>query len=111
MYRVHYAVTASCPTGETAARYLDWLTKGGHLRAVLDAGALSAKAVRLDPPPNAPANPVRVLSLYTFESREAFARYEREHAPALRQDGVSLFGESGIVFHREIGEVLEESSP
>lgn len=108
MYRVHYAVTATCPDGETAARYLEWLTGGGHLRAVLDAGALDARAVRLDPPPNVPAKPVRVVSVYTFQSREAFATYMRDRAPALRQDGLETFGDSGIEFHREVGEILTE---
>jgi len=111
MYRVHYAVTASCPDCETATRYLEWLTGaegGGHLRAVVDAGALDARAVRLDPPPNEPARPVRVMSVYTFESREAFAKYERDRAPALRQDGLNTFRDSGIEFRREVGEILDE---
>jgi len=106
MYATHYAVVAACPTGAIAAEYLEWLTEGGHLQAVRDAGALTAQAVRLDPPPNAPPKPIRVMSLYTFESRHAFEQYEREHAPRLRAEGVEKFGDSGITFTREHGEVI-----
>jgi len=106
MYATHYAVTAACPSGTIAAEYLEWLTDGGHLQDVKDAGATSARVVRLDPPPNAPSTPIRVLSLYTFESRNAFDDYEREHAPRLRAEGLEKFGDAGIEFSRETGEVI-----
>lgn len=106
MYPTHYSVTASCPSGKIAAEYLEWLTEGGHLQDVRDAGALTAEAVRMDPPPNAPPTPVRVLSLYTFADRAAFDAYEREHAPRLRAEGLEKFGDSGIGFSRETGEVI-----
>ncbi len=110
MYVTHYAVTAACPTGAIAAEYLDWLTGGGHLQAVIDAGALTARAIRLDPPPNAPPTPVRIVSLYTFASRNAFDQYERDHAPRLRAEGLEKFGDSGIAFTRETGEVIADLS-
>lgn len=107
MYPTHYAVVASCPSGKIAAEYIEWLTDGGHLQDVRNAGALTASAVRLDPPANAPSVPVRVLSLYTFADRAAFDAYERAHAPRLRAEGLAKFGDSGIVFARETGEVIE----
>lgn len=102
----HYAVTALCPTGEIAVEYLEWLTFGGHLRAVLDAGAVSATAVRLDPAPHAAVPPVRIMSVYRFASREAFAAYERDHAPRLRAEGLEKFGDRGLTFVRETGEII-----
>ncbi len=108
MYATHYAVVATCPTGAVAAQYLEWLIDEGHLQAVRDAGALTAEAVRLDPPPNAPPTPIRVLSLYTFAGRNEFDQYERDHAPRLRAEGAEKFGKSGITFTRETGEVIAQ---
>ena len=106
MFPTHYAVTARLPSSELAVEYLDWLGSGGHLQAVIDGGASSACAVRLDPAPHESAMPVRIMSLYTFPSREAFAAYERDHAPALRADGVARFGDRGIEFERTTGEIV-----
>jgi hypothetical protein len=102
----HYAVTAICPTAEIAAEYVDWLTEGGHLQAVIDAGAVSAEAIRLDPPPNAPSTPVRIVSEYRFKDRHAFESYEREHAPKLRAEGRERFESMGLRFERETGEIV-----
>jgi hypothetical protein len=106
MYQTHYAVTAFCPSSEAAAAYLDWLVDGGHLRDVLEAGAESARAIRLDPFPNAPPTPIRVVSVYTFKDRSAFEAYEREHAPRLRAEGLEKFKDVGLRFQREIGEIV-----
>lgn len=106
MYPTHYAVTAFCPSSQVAADYLDWLVEGGHLRDVLEAGAASAQAIRLDPPPNAAPTPVRVVSVYTFKDRRAFEIYEREHAPRLRAEGLAKFKDAGLRFQREIGEIV-----
>jgi len=105
---LHYAVTAFCPSAEVADEYAAWLTTGGHLQAVLDGGADRAAAVRLDPTTEEPAI-VRVVSLYRFSSREAFARYESDHAPRLRADGLGRFGDRGIRFERQVGEVLSDA--
>ncbi len=106
MYQTHYSVVASCPTGEIASDYLDWLVDGGHLEALLDAGAMTAEAVRLDPIPNATATPIRIMSVYTFASRADLDRYLHDHAPRLRAEGLAKFGDSGITFQRETGEIV-----
>jgi len=110
MYPTHYAVTAFCPSSKVAAEYLDWLIDGGHLKDVLEAGATSAQAIRLDPPPNAPPTPVRVVSVYTFKDRAAFERYEREHAPRLRKEGLETFKDAGLRFQRETGEIVHSAN-
>jgi hypothetical protein len=59
-----------------------WL-RDRHIKDVLAAGAQSAKLTLLD---DALAIEVR----YKFDSREAFATYERDHAPRLRADGIAF---------------------
>ncbi|MCE7975374.1 MAG: DUF4286 family protein [Leptolyngbya sp. PLA1] len=95
-------MTARFPGPERVEGYIAWLT-GGHVRQVLDAGALSGEVVRLDRPPEQPA----VQTRYVFATREAFERYEREAAPRLRAEGLALFGpETGVTFSREVGTVV-----
>lgn len=99
---LRYTVSAEFPDASTRDRYVAWL-KGGHLRAVLAGGATAAEVVRIDDP----AQPLRVQARYAFPDREAFARYEREHAPALRAEGLALFGgETGVRFERSVGTVV-----
>lgn len=65
--------------------FISWLVEGGHARDVCAAGATRAEVLRLD------GTPARVEVRYDFESREAFARYERDHAPKLREEGKTRF--------------------
>ncbi|QYU70445.1 DUF4286 family protein [Leptolyngbya sp. 15MV] len=100
-----YIVTATLPDSQTADRYLRWLTEGGHLADVLRHGALSAQVIRLDD-----AGPAPVLETrYLFPNQDRLNTYIREHAPALRAQGLSLFPpSSGVVFHRRSGPVLAQ---
>lgn len=59
-----------------------WL-RDRHVKDVLAAGAQSAKLVSRD-------DAIAIEVLYRFESREAFAIYERDHAPRLRADGIAF---------------------
>jgi hypothetical protein len=59
-----------------------WL-RDRHIKDVLAAGAQSAKLVSRD---DALAIEIR----YKFDSREAFAAYERDHAPRLRAEGLAF---------------------
>lgn len=44
---------------------------------------------------------------YQFESREAFARYERDHAPKLRADALKKFPpSSGLTMSRTSGAIV-----
>lgn len=98
-----YAVIATLPDESTARQYIDWLTDG-HVRAVLEGGAAEATVTRLHTERDEPA---RVESRYRFASRAAFEAYERDHAPALRADGVARFGgRAGVSFARWTGELV-----
>jgi hypothetical protein len=90
-------------TGDTgvAGEWVAWL-KDKHWQDVLNAGAASAMLVRMDA-----ANLVYEVR-YVFPSREAFNTYEREHAPALRDEGLSRFPlERGLSYQRTVGDVVE----
>lgn len=98
-----YTVIITCPGSEAAERVRDWLV-GGHARAVLDAGASSAMLVRRDEPADRPVLEVR----YLFPDRAAFERYEREHAPDLRADGLERFPvDAGFGYARTLGDCVD----
>ena len=100
--RVLYSVTATLPDGSIEAMYVRWLCEG-HVQAVLGAGAESARVVRIKEPPGLR----RVRSEYVFASPDAFDRYVRDAAPALRADGLARFGPgTGVRMEREIASVL-----
>ena len=94
-----YEVTATLKSEQACERYLAWLLEG-HASALLS-WAERAEVTRLDPTPEAPW---RVKSAYLFQDREAYERYTREGAPALRAEGVAL-AESlgGVGFERAMG--------
>lgn len=98
---IAYTVTATFPDGILADEWLRWLRQG-HLAEVLAGGATRAEVVALDTP--AHAFEVR----YHFPSREALEKYEREHAPLLRAEGLRLFPvEKGIHYRRSTGVVYD----
>ena len=105
-----YTVTAIHPDRATADEFVAWLVDG-HAAAVIAGGAASATVTRIDPP-DAPVNggggSVTVEVRYLFPSREAFARYEAEHAEALRAEGRERFGGRGVTFARWTGERVAE---
>lgn len=103
-----YMVTATIPDAGLAERYLQWL-QGGHVQAVISAGAASASILHFrsnDSP--ASDRPITVISRYTFASQTDLDHYEREAAPALRAEGARLFGGAGISFQRQTGRVVAE---
>jgi len=77
---------------------LAWL-RDRHISDVLAAGAESAEIVVVD---GAVALEVR----YRFASRDAFAAYERDHAPRLRAEGVAFLAGRAARFTRTTGEIL-----
>jgi hypothetical protein len=99
MATVAYTVAATFTDDALADEWLRWLT-GGHVAEVLAGGATAAEVVALDGPGR--AFEVR----YRFPSREAFAAYERDHAPRLRAEGLRLFPvEKGVTYCRSVGAV------
>lgn len=97
---VLYSVVATVPDEQTLGEYVTWL-RSGHLRAVLDAGAISAWAVRVQDPPA----PLRIEASYVFPSLGAFKSYQEVHGPRLRAEGMVLFGPRGLTFERRLGTI------
>jgi len=94
-----YTVTVALPDDAMATRWRAWI--GPHAAEVLAGGAVSAAVWR----PDGQAHTYAVV--YHFPSREAFAAYERDHAPRLRDEGRRLFPpEAGVVYQRSVAEVL-----
>ena len=102
MTEIAYTVTATFPDRQLADDWLRWL-RDGHIAEVLAGGATFADMVILDSP--ALSYEVR----YRFPSRETFDRYEKDHAPRLRADGLRLFPvERGIAYRRSVGVIADE---
>lgn len=80
-----YTVRCTFENEDVAERWLKWLLDG-HLADVCAAGAIDAEAVRLDS-----QDAIVCEARYHFRDRAAFEKYEREHAPRLREEGLQLF--------------------
>src|SRR5262249_38654907 len=104
MAAIAYTVTVTFTTDELADAWLRWL-RDGHVAAVLAGGATDAEIIALD-------GPGRSFEVrYHFPSREAFVRYEQDHAPRLRAEGLKLFPvERGVTYRRSVG-VVTDSFP
>lgn len=99
---ISYIVCATLPDEPTRKRYVQWL-RAGHVEAVLRGGADHASIVEVSDP----AQPIQVETHYRFPSPESFEEYLQHHAPALRREGLELFGsDSGVSFSRRVGRVL-----
>ncbi|MEO1365936.1 MAG: DUF4286 family protein [Acidobacteriota bacterium] len=99
--KIAYTVSCTFTDPDVARRWMDWL-RNGHLADVVDAGAESAYAVHLD------GRPVRCEARFTFASRADYDAYQRDQAPRLREEGLSLFPlDLGLEYSRSVGEVLE----
>jgi hypothetical protein len=98
MTLVAYTVLCEFDDEPLAAAWEQWL-RDEHTADVCRAGALDAEILRLDGPP-------RLEIRYHFASRDDFARYERDHAPRLRAEGLARIPREGAVrFTRTVGEV------
>lgn len=108
MPMVSYSVLATFTEALTAAEYADWLT-GGHVQAILQAGAVSAQVTRLDPLSHSAHDPepIQILAEYLFTDLDAFDRYVQDQAPRLRAESAERFGSRpGISFQRRQGSVI-----
>jgi hypothetical protein len=102
---VVYTVTAEVAAAGTLDAWLAWLP--AHVQAVLAAGAQAAELSRLDGGP-----PFRAQVRYRFADRDAFAAYERDHAPRLRAEGLAAFPPSrGLTLSRTLAEVVLDLPP
>jgi hypothetical protein len=100
---IAYTVTAEFDDETVARQWIDWL-RNGHLAEVIAGGALDAEIVRFD---REAASGVVICEVrYHFATRGDFARYERDHAPRLRAEGLKHFPpERGVRYRRSVGEV------
>lgn len=108
MTRILYAVIATLPRQAVADEYVAWL-EDGHVDRVVDGGAHSAMIVRLARREGDGLAPdaCQVMTQYVFATRELFEQYEREYAPALREEGRLRFGvDRGITMSRIAGEII-----
>ncbi|MBL0926038.1 MAG: DUF4286 family protein [Phycisphaerales bacterium] len=104
MNAVAYTVRAHLPDEATADAYVAWL-EDGHVDAVIRGGAHSAMIVRLDA--DSPGGRPCVEVRYVFSTRELLDRYFAEHAPALRAEGLRLFGpDKGVRMERTVGTIV-----
>ncbi len=101
MAQIAYTIAVSFEVKSMAKEWLRWLMDG-HVAEVLARGAADAEIVALDGP--GCSFEVR----YHFPSRESFARYEVEHAPRLRAEGLKRFPvQKGVVYRRSVAEVVD----
>jgi hypothetical protein len=98
-----YVVRAVIEDERARDAFAAWLVSP-HVADVCAAGAEDAEIVRID---GLSAIEVR----YRFASREAFAAYERDHAPRLRADGIAALGGAQATFVRTTGEILPWRAP
>jgi hypothetical protein len=104
---IAYTVTAEFDDPAVAQEWIAWL-RDGHLAAVIAGGALDATIVQLDRDAGGGESdgPIRCEVRYHFASRESFRRYEQEHAPRLRAEGLLRFPpHRGIKMARSVGTV------
>lgn len=106
MPTILYTVRATCPHLHVRGRFLSWLTPN-HVAEVMKGGATAVRIVL--PDREGEAAPAVVETQYVFPSRKALETYLRDHAPALRADGLKHFPpESGVTFTRQVAEVATE---
>ncbi|MFO0663519.1 MAG: DUF4286 family protein [Polyangiaceae bacterium] len=94
-----YVVRCEFSDPAVCASWQAWLVEE-HCRDVCEAGALSGEIVRVD------GDVLALESRYVFASREAFLKYESEHAPRLRAEGLAKKGNDDVRFSRHTGEII-----
>lgn len=106
MPSILYTVRTTCPNIQVRGRFLAWLSPN-HIAGVLKGGATSAR-ITLPDRANDTA-PAVVETQYVFPSRKVFDTYIRDHAPALRADGLKHFPpDSGVSYERQVAEIAAE---
>lgn len=102
-----YTVAAEFDDPAVCEEWIAWL-RDGHLADVFAGGALRAEVLRERGEDERPA---KAEVRYHFPSAEDFARYEREHAPRLRAEGLEKFPPSrGIRYARRTAVIAHSAS-
>ena len=106
MPAILYTVRSTCRDIPQRGRYLAWLSPN-HLLEVKAGGATAVRVVL--PDRENEGAPAVVETQYVFPSRKAFETYLRDHAPALRADGLKHFPPaSGVTSTRQVAEIACE---
>jgi Domain of unknown function (DUF4286) len=99
MTKIAYSVACTFSDSAVAEEWAAWL-RNGHLADVCAAGAEAAQVVKRD------GVPACYEARYVFPSRVVFDAYLRDHAPALRDEGLAKFPLSrGLSYARTVGEI------
>jgi hypothetical protein len=110
MPQLAYTFYTTFTDSSLADEWLRWL-RDGHVAEVMNGGATDAEIIELDAPPDALSGTRAFEVRYHFASRADFARYEKDHAPRLRAEGLKLFPvERGVSYRRAVGTVLTRTS-
>ena len=97
--QVRYVVSAVIQSQEVLTEFVDWL-KGGHMQALLDAGALSAEIDIVE------GDCIKVDIHYIFPDRATLQAYFDGPALLLREDGKRRFIDTNkIIFSRSIATI------
>lgn len=97
--QVRYTVYAAIQTQEVLKEFVDWL-KGGHMQALIDAGALSGEIAIVE------SDTIKVEVHYIFPSRSVLQAYFDGPALLLREDGKTRFIDTNkVVFSRSIATI------
>lgn len=97
-----YTVKATFRDQDLVDEWLLWLVDG-HCQEVCEGGAEGAEIVAME------GEALSFEVRYDFPDRATFERYEAEHAPRLRAEGLERFPTSrGISYARTSGEVLAQ---
>ncbi len=106
MPSILYTVRTICRDVPQRGRYLAWLSPN-HVVEVMKGGATGVRIILPDRASD--TAPAVVETQYTFPSRKAFDDYVRDHAPALRADGLKHFPpDSGLTSERQVAEIAAE---
>lgn len=106
MPAILYTVRTTCPSVQARGRYLAWLSPN-HVVELMKCGATAVRIVLPDRASD--TAPAVVETQYTFPSRKTFDDYIRDHAPALRADGLKHFPpDSGLTYERQVAEIAAE---
>lgn len=101
MPKLRYIVGVTLPDQATADRWLAWL-RNGHIAEVIAGGATSATILQLN------GAHLEYEIDYRFPSAAAFADYEKNHAPRLREEGRQLFPPDRVLYRRTTATVVDE---
>lgn len=99
IYEVRVSLEAA-----VADAWLAWI--GPHMQQVVDTGCFTSATLErvIDAPEGRPVYRVR----YHFERPTDLQRYEADHAPALREEGLQKFG-AGMQATRSVSEITTSS--